>query len=157
MDMGCTAPRCSAPVDDIELSLLLSFGSQICQSQPVLCAGAQLTVRQACHLFLSMKRAHCQRDTHFDISVRLLANVLLPVGNILPPSLHLMEAVVGVKPPASCAHHVCRNDCYSWEHLPHTQWQAHQDDQCPICMEDRFIRRTASDTPCLKPAKVCSL
>ena len=120
-----------------------------------LTAGAKLTVKQASHLLLSQNIEHKERNTNFDKTVRLLADVLLPAGNILPPSLHLMERIVGVHAPAACSYHVCPNDCHSWDHLDKAQWEDCRDDFCPVCGLERFIKQTPSGAACLKPAKVC--
>ena len=105
---------------------------------------------------MTQKREHCQRDAHFDKAVRMLAEVVLPQPNFFPPSLHLMEKVLNVQPPESCAYHVCRNDCHSWDKIPKAAWPAHRDDTCPECGEGRFILTTPSGVSCLRPAKARS-
>ena len=92
-------------------------------------AGASLTVKQAAYLLLDLKRQHKQRDTHFDMLVRLLSVAILPPGNLLPPSLHLIEKVLDVKAIHSYAYHVCPNDHHSWPLTPPADWEAHRNDR----------------------------
>ena len=120
--------------------------------------GARLTVRQAMYLLLIQKRDHRERDTLFNINLRMLAAVILP-GNLLPPSLYLMQKVAKVQlvqPPAPVSYHL-RNDHHSWPHLAQGGWQAHRSDICAECAAPRFIVSTSNGAACLRPADVIYL
>lgn len=110
-------------------------------------------MKQACFLLLELKRKHRLHDTAFDILMRCLAEVLLPEGNILPPSLYLVERLLQSRPPDTCAYHACPKDCKVWPHLPRRDWALHKDDRCD-CGAARFVTQTAAGVPCLRPAKV---
>ena len=81
------------------------------------------------------------------------SDVLLPKGNILPPSLYLAERIVHSRPPDSCAYHACPEDHKVWPHLPRREWALHKDDRCE-CGAARFVTQTVPGVPCLRPAKV---
>jgi len=110
-------------------------------------------VRQACYVLLSQKRALRQKDTACDQQMRLLRDMFLPEGNLLPPSLHLMEKVAGCRVPDDYSFHVCPCDGHSWDHLPRSEWPLHSEDNCPACGLSRFV--TSVDTGL--PIKPCQL
>ena len=58
-------------------------------------SGAKLTVMRAAYLFLSLKQQFTMRCNETDVVLRLLADSLLPDGNLMVPSLHLLKAVTG--------------------------------------------------------------
>lgn len=56
---------------------------------------------------------------------------------------------------AEFVHHVCKNECKVWQHLPRAQWEAHDTDCCPVCDEPRFHEvHSSSGRRVLKPHKV---
>jgi len=116
-------------------------------------AGAKLTVRQACYVLLSQKRSLRQKDTAFDQQMRLLRDVFLPEGNLLPPSLHLVEKVAGCRVPDDYSFHVCPCDRHSWDNIPKASWPLHSEDDCPACGLSRFVRSVDTGLP-IKPRKV---
>ncbi|KAL0027428.1 hypothetical protein WJX77_000156 [Trebouxia sp. C0004] len=115
--------------------------------------GATLTVRQACFLFLDLKRKCRIRDVALDMLMRVLADVVLPQRNILPSSLYMVERVLQSRPPDSLCYHACPNDDFVWPQLKRSRWSDHTDDHCPECGSSRFQIETAAGTPCLLPMK----
>ena len=113
-------------------------------------------MKQACFLMLELKRTHGGHDTLFDVLLRTLAEALCPPGNIMPPSLYLVEKLMQSRSTDSCSYHVCPKDHHIWPHIPRSQWQGHITDCCPIrgCGLPRFITETVAGTPCLRPSKV---
>lgn len=65
--------------------------------------------------------------------------------NLLPPSLHLMRAVVEAEDWSDFEVHVCsRSSCshpqgHVFPFLPKAEWKAHAADQCPHCNGPRFV------------------
>ncbi|DBB05418.1 TPA: hypothetical protein ACH3X1_012384 [Trebouxia sp. C0004] len=116
--------------------------------------GATLTVRQACFLFLDLKRKCRIRDVALDMLMRVLADVVLPQRNILPSSLYMVERVLQSRPPDSLCYHACPNDDFVWPQLKRSRWSDHTDDHCPECGSSRFQIETAAGTPCLLPMKI---
>ena len=57
--------------------------------------GAQLTVMQAAFVMLSMKHRHQMKNCMLNELLRLLAEELLPDGNLMVPSVYLLKAVTG--------------------------------------------------------------
>lgn len=88
--------------------------------------GAAITVLQAAFLILTMKLDLQLRSTAVDKICRRDKEVLLPRGNLYPPSLHTARQLVGCKSLRVYEHHACVNDCHTWDPLPksntaHTQ------------------------------------
>ena len=74
----------------------------------------------------------------------------LPADNIYPPSLYLIEQIMGV-PSLEEVIHVCVNEDFTWPNIPRSQWQAHARDACPHCASSRFM---ADARGRLQPQKV---
>ena len=67
--------------------------------------GATLTVMQISYFFLSWKQRHGIKCNAVNELLRALADSLLPAGNLMVPSLHLLKAVtecVGLKQGHPC-------------------------------------------------------
>ena len=64
------------------------------KEQEPLFPGAHMSVIQTCFVLLSLKRRHYVRDNLFKELLCLL-RLLLPAGNLLPPSLYLLKRTVG--------------------------------------------------------------
>ena len=71
---------------------------------------ARLTVLEAIFFFLTFKQKHRIGTTAFNELLKFLTEVLLPRGNFLPPSEHLMRAVIGCKDWSEYEQHVCDRD-----------------------------------------------
>ena len=95
----------------------------------------------------------------FDVLLRTLAEAFCPPGNIMPPSLYLVEKLMQTRSTDSCSYHACPKDHHIWPHLPRSDWQGHVTDCCPVpgCGHPRFITATVAGTPCLRPSKVRTL
>jgi hypothetical protein len=57
--------------------------------------GARVTVLQACYCLLTHKLSNNFGDVALDELLRLLHEVILPEGHLLPPSLYLLRKVIG--------------------------------------------------------------
>ena len=77
--------------------------------------GSDVTVMQACYFVATLKSQHKVTDVVIDQICTLIHHVLLPKGNLFPPSLHLLRAVAGAPDAATLARHVC-DSC--WEVFP---------------------------------------
>ena len=86
-----------------------------------------------------MKAASHRRSGEFDMHCRLLSEVIMGPGNLVPPSLYLMKKVVGCEDADAYACHVCVKDCMSWDHLDAAEWHLHAHDECGKCKQSRFV------------------
>jgi len=84
--------------------------------------------------------------------------LILPAGNLLPPSLYLAEKVLDVLATDDCMWHACPNGkCPPWPPMPRSMWPSHQFDKC-ACGLDRFTRLTRPNGKVdPQPAKVGEL
>ena len=69
--------------------------------------GSQVSVMQACYFIATLKSQHKVTDVVVDQICSLIHHVLMPKGNLFPPSLHLLRAVAGAPDAASLARDVC--------------------------------------------------
>ena len=81
------------------LTLHFSSSSMICR----------LTMVEAIFYLLTMKQMQRMGTTAFNQHVKFL-QLLLPDGNILPPSLHLMRRAIGCSNWSDYEEHVCDRD-----------------------------------------------
>lgn len=89
-------------------------------------------MKQACFLMLELKQKYGGHDTLFDVTLRTLAEAFCPRGNIMPPSLNLVEKLVQSRSTDSCSYHVCPKDRHIWPHIPRSESQGHNTGCCPI-------------------------
>lgn len=84
------------------------------------------------------------------------ANVLLPEGNICPPSLYVAQKAAGFKDVEQFEEHFCPCDRHRYPKISKAQWQTHANDKCPLenCGRRRFETTQGGH---LKPAKVSTL
>lgn len=100
--------------------------------------GCDLTVEGQCYALLRAKMEHHLTDKYVDDLCKYTHHVLLPPGNLHPPSLYLLKKVCKVPETASFEKHVCVNDCCRFDDIPPEQYAEHVDDVCPECKEPRF-------------------
>lgn len=60
-----------------------------------LCPGCSVSVEQMCYLVLRMQQQHHMRIDAIDSFLRVIAQLLLPEGNLLPRSVYLMRKIIG--------------------------------------------------------------
>jgi hypothetical protein len=111
------------------------------KSEEPIYPGARVTVLQACYCLLTHKLSNKFGDVAFDELLRLLHEVFLPEGNLLPPSLYILRKVLGCSNWDEFELHVCSNpNCgaHVWPYLPRAQYEEHKDDACPCCATARF-------------------
>lgn len=87
-----------------------------------------------------MKTAFRVTDVAIDLWCRLVHFILLPHGNLFPPSFHLMKAVLAVPDARSVTRHVCTS---CWKLYPDTRRpasvpDAHERCQTPGCPGVRY-------------------
>lgn len=71
------------------------------------------------------------------------------VRHFMPPSLHLMYAMVGAKDWSEFEHHVCEcTEGHVWAPLAKACWEDHEDDCCPHCMQTRFTSAATAGVWC---------
>ncbi|KAK9789014.1 hypothetical protein WJX73_006259 [Symbiochloris irregularis] len=118
-----------------------------------------LTVLQAAFTMLKLKEDGKIHDGTFDSLCRFISSVLLPAGNLFPPSLHVCTALVGAAQLEDYQHHICINGCHYFGHLPKQQWKQHLTDSCPVCQQARFTSRSgARGNTIIQPRRVhCQL
>lgn len=83
--------------------------------------GANITVIQSAYVMLSLKRKGRIRDGAFDMCIRVIHDVMLPAGNLFPPSLYMMRRVIGCRTLEDVSIHVCVNDCATFGKV---RWQS---------------------------------
>lgn len=82
-------------------------------------------------------------------------SVALPRGNLFPPSLHAMRALLECEEPHKYEHHVCPNDCMHFEYASKCDWEKHKDETCPKCGQTRFdVKEGPDGNIILTPVKV---
>jgi hypothetical protein len=100
------------------------------------------------HMDSRIDRAALNSLLHF------LAKELLPVGNLLPPSLHLCKKVLGVESWRAKERHVCNSEkCvgHVFGHLDRKEWNHHKHEQCPNCHTSRFVEKKIGNKEVLFP------
>lgn len=100
-----------------------------------------------CTLSHSSHPAFPSLSPHLQFGKAAAANIIqwhrrqLPSPNLVPPSLHLMRAIVEAEDWSQYQLHVCsRGTCtgHVWDYLPKADWQKHFKDVCPKCQGPRF-------------------
>jgi hypothetical protein len=99
--------------------------------------GCKLTLFQTCFALLHAKLDHRLTDQYVEEHCQYQSTVVLPDGNLHPPTLHLLKKICGVEDLKKCEKHVCVNDCVRFKDLPQSQWD--KDEKCPVCKELRFM------------------
>lgn len=84
------------------------------RDQPIY-PGKDLQVVTVCYWIACMKSIFRIPDTVIDLWCKFVHFLLLPDGNMFPPSFHLVKAVLAVPPLASVTRHVCPG---CWELFP---------------------------------------
>jgi hypothetical protein len=116
--------------------------------------GCQLTVIGACYVLANEKIDGRMSNKSVDRMCRYIADIILPKGNLHPPSLYLLKKCLKVEEADKFEMHVCTNDCYRFPKLKKSQYHDHRDDKCPKCQQPRFkvVELTSGTT--IKPNKV---
>ena len=121
---------------------------------------AKLTVIQAVFLFFLLKQQMRISDTAFNMICRTIHAVLLPAGNLFPPSLYLMKQISGVEDLDTYEFHVCP-DCelHIYPQAVRKDWKHHKDEHCPVCSSigvnsPRFTKTNHGGGVHLRPRKV---
>lgn len=99
---------------------------------------SRITVMQCVYLLLMLRFLYIATDRTIDMMFCLLATIILPPENLLPPSLYLARKMVGMEDLSAYEYHVCHNDCYVWAKIPKEEWPEHYDEKCPFCQNNRF-------------------
>lgn len=102
--------------------------------------GEDMTVLQACYLLCDWKRRGRVTDAAFNDLCWFASKHLLPTGNWLPPSLHIMKKVMDCATSSSIERHMCPNCGVIFPPLTRMQWDTHSDDEC-ACGHARFCKR----------------
>lgn len=80
---------------------------------------------------------------------------VLPSGNLLPPSSHVMRAAIDARDAAEYQLHVCSSKkCagHVWQPLPKSQWHTERDATCPTCrISRRFTVTNVAGREVLEP------
>ena len=100
--------------------------------------GAGMSMLQYVYAVLSEKSRSRSTDTSTDRWLRLHSEVVLPAGNLCPPSLYLARCVLGCRLASEVERHVCDKDHWLFPHLDPKDYKAHVDDKCPVCQGPRF-------------------
>jgi hypothetical protein len=116
--------------------------------------GSRLSVIEACYVLGMEKSQGYVSDKVVDRLCRLLSEVLLPEGNLHPPSLYLLKKCLKVPPATDFEQHVCVGDCCRFTHLAKHQYPAHRDETCEVCGERRFDVVHLTSGVSIKPRKV---
>lgn len=113
-------------------------------------SGAKCTIIQVIFLLMLWKHNQGIEDTAFDILLRMLHSVILPIGNLLPPSFHLVKRICGIDDLSPYEYHACPCDLYRYPKIDRSEWPTHTNDHCTLCSRTRFIRACNGS---LTPAK----
>jgi len=116
------------------------------------CPGSPLTVLQLCFLRLLEKQQCKVSDTYFDRECRSV-KAMLPEGNLYPPSLYMMQRIIGCPDVADFEKHVCINDCHIFEDCARGRWEEIKDQCCPECAAPRFRTKETRNGYVLIPQK----
>ena len=108
-----------------------------CRMQPV-AAGNPFSLLQACFWLAQMKYDFRVSDAALNMFCSLVHYLLLPAGNLFPPSYHLVKAVLGVPDGIHCVRHVCQTCWRLFPELQPEQFQDHCADRCEHCGGARF-------------------
>lgn len=122
-----------------------------CRAQPIH-PGSPVTVLQAAYWLGTMKNENRVTDEVIDRLCGMIHKLLLPPGNLFPPSYHMVKAVLEVESSTACAKHIC-DKCWSvFPHLEHADYSACSDAECtrPGCCNKRF---TVSDSGVVVPKR----
>ena len=102
--------------------------------------GSTVTVLKAAYWVALMKSQLRVTDIVIDTVCAMIHYLLLPAGNMFPPSYHLVRSVLGVPHSSTVTRHVC-DKCWSlFPDLDPLEWAAHANEVCetPGCNNDRF-------------------
>lgn len=114
--------------------------------------GCSVTVLQAAYWLGTMKNENRVTDEVIDRMCGMIHKLLLPPGNLFPPSYHMVKAVLEVESSSTCAKHVC-DKCWSlFTHMEPIDYSACCDDVCtkPGCGNRRF---NVSDSGVVAPKR----
>ena len=65
-------------------------------------------------------------------------HLLLPRGNLFPPSYHIIKAILDVPAASTYERHLCTGCWRVFPWLPSAKWHAQHDDTCAACGTRRF-------------------
>jgi hypothetical protein len=95
-------------------------------------------VLSASYLLCDIKARNRIHNEGFNELVRAFHDELLPAGNLLPSSLHLMRGLMECTPAEHYEGHACDHCGWVFPKLEKTEWPAHFADQCEECNSSRF-------------------
>lgn len=92
---------------------------------------------QVCFWLARMKSQFGISDVVIDVFCSFIHFILLPPGNIFPPSYYIIRAVLGVPSDSACTSHLCDRCWTVFPHLDPSLWFHHRHDTCG-CVRRRF-------------------
>ena len=92
-----------------------------------------MSIKAAIYATLQLKQEKGVGDRAADLQAFFTATKLLPDGNCMPRSLHLMKGALNVPSAKSFERHICRECYHRFPELQPDAWHLHQDDQCQNC------------------------
>lgn len=107
--------------------------------------GCKYTLREVLFALVQRKREGQVRDKAFSDFMWLFRE-LLPPGNSLPTSWHMVKKLLGCRALSKFERHACVNCCMTWPHIAREDAIKHKDDRCTVCGERRFHVREYGDT-----------
>jgi hypothetical protein len=107
--------------------------------------GCNYTLREVLFAFVQRKRAGQVRDKAFSDFMWLFRE-LLPTGNTLPTSWHMVKKLLGCRALSKFERHACVDCCMTWPHIAREDAIKHKDDRCTTCNKPRFHVREYGDT-----------
>ena len=96
------------------------------------------SVLQMCFWLGRLKHEYRISDIAIDMICRLIHFLILPAGNLFPPSFHLVKAVLGVPEGITSTRHVCDRCWTLFPPLEPDQFRIHIDATCNQCGNARF-------------------
>jgi ssDNA-binding Zn-finger/Zn-ribbon topoisomerase 1 len=122
--------------------------------QTPLYPGCKITVIGACYVLANEKVEGRMSDKSVDRMCRYMSDIILPKGNLHPPSLYLLKKCLKVQDADSFEVHVCIKDCHRFPKLRKSQYHNHLDDKCPKCQHPRFKVVQMTNGTTIKPYKM---
>lgn len=114
-------------------------------------AGHSVTVLQAAYWVATTKSQLRITDAAINAFCSMIHTLLLPGGNLFPPSYHIVKAILEVEADQQYERHLCTKCWRVFPRLPHSAWHEHRDAVCfgPGCAQRRFtLGPTGKVAPC---------
>ena len=99
--------------------------------------GCEHTQREVVFALVQREREGQVRDNTFSDLMWLFRH-LLPAGNTLPTSWHIVRKLLGCRALSKFERHACVNCCMSWPHIAREDAIKHKGDKCTECSEGRL-------------------